>query len=152
MGLFDELRKKRLAGAECGPFVAREILTRAAGDPLKFLCMTSAEPSLGAVSLLPGDSPAEKAAYFATWVEVGFEVGLTAWDMIQATHDSAGLRGCTPTRNGAKITDPAEAVEAIWPNGGDENSGTFYLLKKALAGDPGCANAKIAVYQKRAGA
>jgi hypothetical protein len=147
-----DIRNQRQAAQAYDAVYAKAVLAHAGGDSLKFLCLTSTEPSLNALSHLPGATPEAKVGYFLDWLMAGLSVYLTAWDMIGATHDSAGLRGCTPVRNGVKIEDPAAAAEAAFPDGGDPDWGTYHLLRKAVAENPNCADAKFAIFQKRAAA
>jgi hypothetical protein len=132
--------------------VASAVLERTDGDDLKFLCFVNSEPSLVAVANLPGSTPEAKTGYFVDYLEAGYDKGLTAWDLIGGRHDSASLRLATPRSapGEPKIEDPERAVSFYFPEPWYD-SNTRYLMGKALSGNPGVADIRIAQYRKRAG-
>jgi hypothetical protein len=142
--------KQRAAvqGAGYDALIAQEIMARAGNDPLKFLAMTSSSPSMSAIDHLPGSTPAEKAKYYADYIESGYSMGLTAWDMIQAKHDE-GLRGAMPASAPGQTWkgNGADAAKTSFANIG---SGTMDQLKQSVASDPNYATQKMQQYQTTA--
>jgi hypothetical protein len=131
---------------------AEAILERTEGDPLKFLCFTNSEPGGFAYRNLPGATPEARVGYFVDYLEAGYAIGLTAWELIGGRHDSATLSKAFPrTAPGEpRIEDPEKAVKFYFPEDWYDSIGR-YSMEKALAENPGAADSKLAFYRKRAG-
>lgn len=130
---------------------AEAVLERTEDDPLKFLCFTNSEPGASAYANLPGGTPEAKIGYFVDYLEAGYAIGLTAWELIGGRHDSATLSKAFPRRapGEPRIEDPEQAVKFYFPESWYDSAGR-YSMEKALAESPTVADSKLAFYRKRA--
>jgi hypothetical protein len=111
----------------------RTAYARYFGNPLMLMSLQDAQPGDNPIAHLPGATAQAKVNYLLDYLDEGFRVGLTAYDIIKSTHDTEIGKARPVVRPGAPpITDPRAALHFSFPNGGDPNGGNMARLKRGL--------------------
>jgi len=106
---------------------------RYSGNPLMLMSLQDAQPGDNPIAHLPGATAQQKVDYLLDYLDEGFKVGLTAYDIIKGSHDTEiGKARPVPRPGGPQITNPRAALHFSFPNGGDPNGGNMARLKSGL--------------------